>query len=156
MQILNPGLLGTAADFRERFAVPIEKLGERERSEQLRKLVKPFVLRRLKTDPNIAGDLPEKMEMRVFCNLTPEQAEQYERLVAESLGQIDAAAGIRRRRINSGDADAAEANLRSSGAAAEGRRRATRWAQRQVRASGGNARRSDRRGGQRAGLHAVS
>lgn len=97
MEVLNPGLLGAAGEFREKFAVPIEKLGDRERSEQLRRLIKPFVLRRLKTDPEIAGDLPEKMESKVFCNLTPEQAAQYERLVGQSLSQIDAATGIRRR-----------------------------------------------------------
>jgi hypothetical protein len=97
MEILNPGLLGPAGEFRERFAVPVEKLGDRERADQLRKLIRPFVLRRLKSDPDIAGDLPEKMEARVFCNLTPEQAAQYERIVGQSLNQIDAATGIRRR-----------------------------------------------------------
>jgi hypothetical protein len=97
MEILNPGLLGPAGEFRERFAVPVEKLGDRERADQLRRLIRPFVLRRLKSDPDIAGDLPEKMEARVFCNLTPEQAAQYERIVGQSLNQIDAATGIRRR-----------------------------------------------------------
>ena len=79
MEVLNPGLLGTASDFRERFAVPIEKLGDRDRGDRLRQMIRPFVpCARLKTDPDIAGDLPEKMEMRVFCNLTPEQAASYE------------------------------------------------------------------------------
>src|SRR5258708_24264918 len=54
-------------------------------------------MRRLKSDPDIAGDLPEKMEAKIFCNLTPEQAAQYERMVGQSLNQIDAATGIRRR-----------------------------------------------------------
>jgi SNF2 family DNA or RNA helicase len=97
MQVLNPGLLGTAADFREKFAVPIEKLGERDRAEQLRKMIRPFILRRTKSDPTIAGDLPDKLEMKVFCNLTAEQAALYERYVNDSLRQIDAASGIRRR-----------------------------------------------------------
>ena len=97
MEILNPGLLGPAGDFREKFSVPIEKLGDRDRSEQLRKLIRPFIMRRLKSDPDIAGDLPEKMEAKIFCNLTPEQAAQYERVVGQSLNQIDAATGIRRR-----------------------------------------------------------
>jgi non-specific serine/threonine protein kinase len=97
MQVLNPGLLGSAADFREKFAVPIEKLGERDRAEQLRRMIRPFVLRRTKQDPVIAGDLPEKLEMKVFCNLTAEQAALYERLVNDSLRQIDGASGIRRR-----------------------------------------------------------
>jgi SNF2 family DNA or RNA helicase len=97
MQVLNPGLLGTAADFREKFAVPIEKLGEKDRAEQLRKMIRPFILRRTKMDPTIAGDLPEKLEFKVFCNLTAEQAALYERFVNDSLRQIDSASGIRRR-----------------------------------------------------------
>ncbi len=97
MQVLNPGLLGTAADFREKFAVPIEKIGEKERAEQLRKMIRPFILRRTKQDPTIAGDLPEKLEMKVFCNLTAEQAASYERLVNDSLRRIDVASGIQRR-----------------------------------------------------------
>jgi SNF2 family DNA or RNA helicase len=97
MQVLNPGLLGTAADFREKFAVPIEKLGERDRADQLRKMIRPFILRRTKMDPTIAGDLPEKLEFKVFCNLTAEQPALYERFVNESLRQIDSASGIRRR-----------------------------------------------------------
>jgi SNF2 family DNA or RNA helicase len=55
------------------------------------------VLRRTKTDPELASDLPEKMEMKVYCNLTTEQAAMYERITAEMLGQIDEATGIRRR-----------------------------------------------------------
>ncbi len=97
MELLNPGLLGTAADFRERFAVPVEKLGDKEKAQQLRRMIQPFVLRRTKNDPAIAGDLPEKMEMKVYCNLSAEQAALYERITAEMLGQIDAATGIRRR-----------------------------------------------------------
>ena len=97
MQVLNPGLLGTAADFREKFAVPIEKMGEKDRAAQLRNMIRPFILRRTKADPTIAGDLPDKLEMKVFCNLTAEQASLYERLVNDSLRQIDGASGIRRR-----------------------------------------------------------
>jgi len=55
MQVLNPGLLGTAADFREKFAVPIEKLGEKDRAHQLRQMIRPFILRRTKADPTIAA-----------------------------------------------------------------------------------------------------
>src|SRR6185437_883298 len=97
MDVLNPGLLGSAREFRERFAVPIEKLLDKDRSEHLRRMIRPFVLRRTKTDPQIASDLPEKIEMKVFCNLTVEQAALYERATSEMLNQIDAATGIRRR-----------------------------------------------------------
>ncbi|HEY1686389.1 MAG TPA: DEAD/DEAH box helicase [Tepidisphaeraceae bacterium] len=97
MEVLNPGLLGPASEFRERFAVPVEKLQDTERAQQLRSLIQPFVLRRIKTDPTIAGDLPDKIEMKVFCNLTAEQAAVYQRVTGEMLGQIDTAGGIRRR-----------------------------------------------------------
>ena len=97
MDILNPGLLGTATTFRERFATPIERLSDQNRAAHLRDLIKPFVLRRTKADPTIAGDLPDKLEMKVFCNLTVEQAALYQRITDEMLGQIDAASGIRRR-----------------------------------------------------------
>ncbi len=97
MDMLNPGLLGSPRDFRERFAVPIEKLSDQERAGHLRKMIRPFVLRRSKSDPEVAGDLPEKMEMKVYCNLTAEQAAMYERITGEMLGQIDQASGIRRR-----------------------------------------------------------
>ncbi|HKQ46677.1 MAG TPA: DEAD/DEAH box helicase [Phycisphaerae bacterium] len=97
MEMLNPGLLGSASAFRNRFAVPIEKYGDHKKSDQLRQLIRPFVLRRLKSDPTVACDLPEKMEMRVYCNLTPEQAALYERTVSDTLRQVDSAGGIRRR-----------------------------------------------------------
>lgn len=97
MEVLNPGLLGSAAEFRERFAVPIEKLRDAERSGHLRRMIQPFVLRRTKNDPQVAADLPEKLETKVYCNLTAEQAAWYERITAEMLGQIDSASGIRRR-----------------------------------------------------------
>lgn len=97
MQMLNPGLLGTTTEFREQFASPIEKSGDSQRAMQLRQLIRPFVLRRTKTDPQVASDLPQKMEMKIFCNLTPEQAGLYEQITSEMLGRIDSAGGIRRR-----------------------------------------------------------
>ena len=97
MEMLNPGLLGSASSFRARFAVPIEKLGDQDRAAQLRRLMRPFLLRRLKNDPAVACDLPEKMEMRVYCNLTSEQAAIYQRVVGELLNEVDQATGIRRR-----------------------------------------------------------
>ena len=97
MEILNPGLLGSASEFRERFAVPIEKLHDSDRSAHLRTMIQPFVLRRTKNDPLVAADLPEKLEMKVYCNLTAEQAAWYQRITNDMLGQIDSATGIRRR-----------------------------------------------------------
>jgi SNF2 family DNA or RNA helicase len=97
MEILNPGLLGSAAAFRERFAVPIERYREEEPAEQLRTLTRPFVLRRVKTDRTIITDLPEKMEMKVVCTLTREQATLYQAVVDEMLRRIDETEGIERK-----------------------------------------------------------
>ncbi|WBB49769.1 DEAD/DEAH box helicase [Verrucosispora sp. WMMA2044] len=97
MQFANPGLLGPAATFRKRFAEPIERHGDTETAERLRRITGPFVLRRLKTDSSIISDLPEKLEMEVFCNLTAEQAALYRAVVDDMLARIEASAGIERR-----------------------------------------------------------
>ncbi|MBY8873885.1 DEAD/DEAH box helicase [Micromonospora sp. PLK6-60] len=97
MQFANPGLLGPAAGFRKRFAEPIERHGDVEAAERLRRITGPFVLRRLKTDPSIISDLPEKLEMEVLCNLTAEQAALYRAVVDEMLAKIESAEGIERR-----------------------------------------------------------
>ncbi|ELS04038.1 DNA/RNA helicase, superfamily II, SNF2 family [Xenococcus sp. PCC 7305] len=96
LDFLNPGFLGTKAFFQKRFVLPIEKYGDKQSLNILRSLVRPFILRRLKTDKNIIQDLPEKQEMNVFCGLTMEQAEIYQKLVEESLGEIEEAVGIKR------------------------------------------------------------
>jgi SNF2 family DNA or RNA helicase len=91
MQFLNPGLLGSASDFRRRFAVPVERYRDDEAAELLRKLTGPFVLRRLKTDRSIIADLPEKVDMKVYCNITREQATLYQAVLDDMLARIDAA-----------------------------------------------------------------
>ncbi|MDJ0900004.1 MAG: DEAD/DEAH box helicase [Xenococcus sp. MO_188.B8] len=96
LDFLNPGFLGTKTFFQKRFALPIEKYGDKQSLNILRSLVRPFILRRLKTDQNIIQDLPEKQEMNVFCGLTMEQAEIYQKLVEESMGEIEEAEGIKR------------------------------------------------------------
>ncbi len=96
LDFLNPGFLGTKTFFQKRFALPIEKYGDKQSLNILRSLVRPFILRRLKTDRNIIQDLPEKQEMNVFCGLTMEQAEIYQKLVEESMGEIEEASGIKR------------------------------------------------------------
>ena len=97
MEFLNPGYLGSATEFRKKFAIPIERYREKDRAETLKRLIQPFVLRRLKTDKAIIADLPDKMEMKVFCNLTQEQASLYEAVVKEMLEQIEASEGMQRR-----------------------------------------------------------
>ncbi|MGC4895392.1 SNF2-related protein [Micromonospora sp. DT31] len=97
MQFANPGLLGPAAAFRKRFAEPIERHGDTEAAERLRRITGPFVLRRLKTDPSIITDLPEKLEMEVLCNLTAEQAALYRAVVDDMMAKIESSDGIERR-----------------------------------------------------------
>ena len=94
---LNPGYLGSLHEFRRRFAKPIEKDGNPERRQLLHQLTRPFLLRRLKTDPDVIRDLPEKLEMRVFCNLTEEQASLYQAIVEEMMNRIDTSQGMTRR-----------------------------------------------------------
>jgi len=97
LDFLNPGYLGTRQFFQRRFAMPIEKYGDRDSLQTLRSLVQPFILRRLKTDREIIQDLPEKQEMNVFCGLSAEQATLYQKIVDESLAEIESAEGIQRR-----------------------------------------------------------
>ncbi|MFM2060963.1 MAG: hypothetical protein RLZZ507_633 [Cyanobacteriota bacterium] len=97
LDFLNPGYLGNKQFFQRRFAMPIEKYGDTASLTQLRSLVQPFILRRLKTDKSIIQDLPEKQEMTVFCGLTAEQGQLYQQLVDESLVEIESAEGLQRR-----------------------------------------------------------
>jgi len=98
MEFTNPGLLGPAEKFRRRFAIPIERDGSPDAEQALKRLTQPFVLRRLKTDKAIISDLPDKQEMKVWCNLTAEQASLYAATVADMLSRIeDAADDISRR-----------------------------------------------------------
>jgi len=97
LDVLNPGYLGSRADFRRLYAVPIERFRDPRRRDLLQRLVQPFLLRRLKTDPQVIRDLPEKLEMLVYCNLTREQASLYQAVVDEMMQSIGAAAGMARR-----------------------------------------------------------
>jgi SNF2 family DNA or RNA helicase len=97
MEFCNPGYLGGAAEFRRRFAVPIERHRDRRQAERLRQLVRPFILRRVKTDPNVIADLPPLVETKHFVPLTTEQAALYEQVVEEMLQRVDRAEGIQRR-----------------------------------------------------------
>ena len=97
LDFLNPGYLGSKQFFQRRFAMPIEKYGDTASLNQLRSLVQPFILRRLKSDKDIIQDLPDKQEMTVFCGLTSEQATLYQQLVDESLVAIESAEGLQRR-----------------------------------------------------------
>ena len=76
MNFLNPGMLGSMEFFRQEFAIPIDKLGEPERKEHLKKVLYPFILRR--TKEQVAKGLPDKIETVLFCEMEDEQRQIYD------------------------------------------------------------------------------
>ncbi|WP_166354930.1 DEAD/DEAH box helicase [Phytoactinopolyspora limicola] len=97
MDFLNPGVLGSPERFRSRYAVPIERHGSAETAERLRTVTRPYVLRRLKTDREIIDDLPDKLEIKQYYQLTTEQATLYQSVVDDMMGRIENSDGIERR-----------------------------------------------------------
>ena len=90
-EFLNPGLLGARADFEETFTRAIRTDARSGAAAKLRRLLEPFMLRRLKTDPGIAAELGEKREIREYCPLAPAQRRAYEDALAAF--RADAASG---------------------------------------------------------------
>lgn len=86
MNFINPGLLGTQQFFRDNFLIPIEKKKDVDKVKKLHALVKPFVLRRKKSQ--VATELPEKIEQIVYCEMTEEQEKLYEETKAFYRNQI--------------------------------------------------------------------
>ena len=92
---INPGLLGTAKQF-ARYA---KSLAERQHNPYgpLRELVRPYILRRMKTDKSIIADLPDKTEINAYCGLSRKQAALYAQAVQELAESLETADGIQRR-----------------------------------------------------------
>jgi superfamily II DNA or RNA helicase len=88
---LMPGYLGTAKDFRERYELPIAKEKNAEAQSRLARRLRPFMLRRLKTE--VAADLPAKLEQVSYCELTPDQRSVYQQVIEASRQEVLAAAG---------------------------------------------------------------
>jgi SNF2 family DNA or RNA helicase len=97
IEFLNPGWLGTQAEFKRTFHVPIQAGHDPDAASRLQRLTAPLILRRLKTDKAIIADLPEKLEMKVFCTLTKEQASLYAAVINDTAEQIDSSEGIQRK-----------------------------------------------------------
>ncbi|WP_436786747.1 SNF2-related protein [Yinghuangia sp. YIM S10712] len=93
----TPGLLGNLTAFRNNYAKAVESAQDQPTADRLARLVRPFLLRRRKSDPGIAPELPPKTETDQPVALTREQASLYEALVRESLAKIARADGITRR-----------------------------------------------------------
>lgn len=76
MNFLNPGILGNLAFFKREFITPVEKHANQEKQEKLQLIIRPFILRRKKSE--VARDLPPYMEQVIYCEMTPEQGRIYE------------------------------------------------------------------------------
>ncbi|MBP8256207.1 MAG: DEAD/DEAH box helicase [Opitutaceae bacterium] len=95
---LNPGLLGSARDF-TRYAKKLTQGAVPGHYGPLRQLVRPYILRRLKSDRNVIADLPDKTEMVALCTLTKRQAVLYGQTVNELADRLANTSGIERRGI---------------------------------------------------------
>ncbi|MFZ2159189.1 MAG: DEAD/DEAH box helicase [Bradyrhizobium sp.] len=94
---INPGLLGSP----KQFSSFVKRLADRQHNPYgpLRDLVRPYILRRLKTDKSIIADLPDKTEVKAFCPLSRKQAALYQQAVQELAGHLESADGMQRRGI---------------------------------------------------------
>ena len=97
MDFLNPGFLGTPAEFKRNFFIPIHVERDEDAAQRLRRATGPFMLRRLKTDRTIIKDLPEKFEGKTYCSLTAEQASLYRAVLLDTEESLQHAEGIDRR-----------------------------------------------------------
>jgi SNF2 family DNA or RNA helicase len=99
LDFLNPGVFGTAHAFRARYAVPIERYADEDAAARLRHATRPFLLRRVKSDPAVIDDLPDKRHTRHLCGLTAEQATLYRAVLDEMTGRLREESEIRRKGI---------------------------------------------------------
>jgi superfamily II DNA or RNA helicase len=88
LDFVNPGLLASAHTFRARFAVPIERYADEDAAARLRHATRPFLLRRVKSDPAVLTDLPDKRHLRHLCGLTTEQAGLYRAVLDEMTARL--------------------------------------------------------------------
>ena len=87
--VVQPHLLGSARDFQNTFAAPIEAAHDQHAAQAFRRLTAPFMLRRLKSDKSIIADLPERSSMDLFTTLTPEQAGLYQKTLNAAMLRIE-------------------------------------------------------------------
>ena len=94
---LNPGLLGSG----KAFSTFTKRLSSQPHNSYapLRALVRPYILRRLKTDTSVIADLPDKTELKAFCQLTRKQAALYQQAVADLAAELERADGMKRRGV---------------------------------------------------------
>jgi len=86
---LNPGLLGTRAEFQRNYILPIERFQDQEAIDKLKLIIAPFIMRRIKADKSIISDLPEKNEIKLYIELSELQKKLYQELVNDTLKEIE-------------------------------------------------------------------
>jgi SNF2 family DNA or RNA helicase len=86
---LNPSLLGNREEFQEKFIIPIERFQNQEAIDDLKTIIAPFIMRRVKSDKSIIKDLPLKNEMKIVIELTKEQVKLYKNLIKETLEKVE-------------------------------------------------------------------
>jgi len=96
MNFVNPGFLSSWKSFKKNFAEPIELEDNNSKSDLLKKIVMPFIMRRVKIDKSIINDLPKKTDIKEYCTLTKEQASIYQAIVDDSLEKIESEEDNRR------------------------------------------------------------
>ena len=89
LDYLNPGVLASSHTFRARFAVPIERYADEDAAARLRQATRPSLLRRVKSDPTVISDLPDKRHVRHLCGLTGEQSTLYRAVLDELTTRLD-------------------------------------------------------------------
>jgi len=94
---INPGYLGSSGEFSRKFVNVIEKKGDAADIGRVQKLIRPFLLRRVKSDPAIELDLPEKQEHKEYVPLTVEQASLYESVLHDLFEKLENSEGMARR-----------------------------------------------------------
>lgn len=97
LDAVNPGLYGSATQFNDRYAKPIQRDGDPAATAALRTLTQPFILRRTKADKTLLPELPDKIEQIAWATLTREQATMYQAVVDQLLADAQAASGMKRR-----------------------------------------------------------
>ncbi|MEK5176383.1 DEAD/DEAH box helicase [Heyndrickxia sp. FSL W8-0496] len=93
----NHGFLGTFSQFQKKYILPIEKDGSVEKIRELQTIIRPFLLRRTKKDPEVELNLPDKIEEKEYCPLTTEQASLYEQLIRDTFDEIDKLSSFERK-----------------------------------------------------------
>jgi SNF2 family DNA or RNA helicase len=97
VDFINPGYLGSLGQFNHKYANAIEKTGDADLAGRVQRLIRPFLLRRLKKDPAIQLDLPDKNEAKTYISLSLEQGALYENVVQSLIDQIDTLTGMEKK-----------------------------------------------------------